>query len=244
LKHVEIDVPSAISFIKKLGHEKVYLIGHRFVLNLKKPLSLIVHFYASMGGGISCAYAGRSPEDIAGIVHLAGLYHYSLPYVDDLFKVYKSTCPKILQNILEMGAGLALRSAISLIGPSMSAALNLFSLPVVRPAMSSHRRPLNTRTANLEVAPPSSSFNTVLTHTSALLTRLRRQPIPVRTVVDLMLLARNLIPGPVDRVLLNYMYPSPWLPYSVEDPWHLIAESVESPSIGITLSISKMAMQV
>ena len=55
-EHIEYDVPDAIRFIKQLGHEKVFLVGH------------------SLGGAISCAVAGLIPGDIAGVVHVSWTY--------------------------------------------------------------------------------------------------------------------------------------------------------------------------
>jgi hypothetical protein len=43
---------------------------------------------------------------------------------------------------------------------------------------------------------------------------------------------------------MNCMYPSPWLPHSVEDPWSLVDLSCESPTFGIWLGINKMALRV
>ncbi|KAI8854550.1 Alpha/Beta hydrolase protein [Chytridium lagenaria] len=77
-EHVEVDVPSAIKFIKCIGpYEKVYLIGH------------------SMGGAISCAVAGHVPDEVAGIVHLAGLYHYTIPYMHDFSRLLPRSMPPI-----------------------------------------------------------------------------------------------------------------------------------------------------
>ncbi|KAI8593497.1 Alpha/Beta hydrolase protein [Geranomyces variabilis] len=53
-EYVEVDIPSAIQMIKRLGgYKQVYLIGH------------------SMGGALSCAVAGICPEDVAGVIHVS-----------------------------------------------------------------------------------------------------------------------------------------------------------------------------
>ncbi|KAJ3035296.1 hypothetical protein HDU99_010605, partial [Rhizoclosmatium hyalinum] len=89
-EHIEIDVPSAIAAIKRIGHEKVYLIGH------------------SMGGAISCAVAGHIPHDVAGVVHLAGLYHLTLPILGDAVDLYRATVPRVVQSIVSSSSGFAL----------------------------------------------------------------------------------------------------------------------------------------
>ncbi|KAJ3292783.1 hypothetical protein HDU76_007132 [Blyttiomyces sp. JEL0837] len=303
-EHVEIDVPSAIKFIKNIGHEKVYLIGH------------------SMGGAISCAVAGFIPEDVAGIVHLAGLYNYSLPYVGDIVDMYKAHCPEFVQGFIRAGAGFALRSALTILAPAISGLFNLLNPPQNLPAITAgpqsgsgessmtggsgsagaaavaamamagsdfslvrtnsqtflqpppphranggsapsiHFKPLSTSTASsltaspilapttaTAIPPPSPSLdlapkqNALVSATYSFITELRRQPIPLRSVVELCLFLRRFVPAPVEKVLMNCMYPSPWLPYSVEDPWSIVERAAESPTVGIWLGIQKMAVQ-
>ncbi|KAJ1550632.1 hypothetical protein HK096_005873 [Nowakowskiella sp. JEL0078] len=75
-EYVEIDIPSTIRFIQSLGsHEKVYLVGH------------------SLGGALSCAVASLMPNEIAGIVHLAGLYNPRVPVLSILNILVNSAYP-------------------------------------------------------------------------------------------------------------------------------------------------------
>ncbi|ORY48176.1 alpha/beta-hydrolase [Rhizoclosmatium globosum] len=163
-EHIEIDVPSAIAAIKRIGHEKVYLIGH------------------SMGGAISCAVAGHIPHDVAGVVHLAGL----------LSPEPSSDAPPV--GILHPAAQSSL--------PTLGAAAS------VRYAA----------------------------------TYIRRQIIPVRSIVDSMLFMRHFLPTTVSKALLNMLYPSPWLPYSVDDPASFVDLALESPTVGICVSMAKSAV--
>ncbi|RKO83561.1 Alpha/Beta hydrolase protein [Blyttiomyces helicus] len=101
--HVEVDLPSAIAFVKAVGpYEKVYLIGH------------------SLGGALSCAVAGMCPEDIAGVVHLAGLYHFSLPVFSEAIDLYKAYCPSLLQSTLYSSTSLVTRASQALLSPLLS----------------------------------------------------------------------------------------------------------------------------
>lgn len=314
-EHVESDVPSAINLIKSIGHEKVYLIGH------------------SMGGAISCAVAGFIPQDIAGIVHLAGLYHYSLPYIREIVDVYKSYCPEFVRGIVRTGSAFVAKSALRILRPAISTVFNLLNPPPQLPALGngvtsssdfiltvdnnssggsdwndgsdtgvisnslrhsvelkcptalqsiSQNIPagfLSTPTPTINIVPPpplpsvtpslpSSSSpllqpsppqsrrsqpslslvapkpNAVVATMYSFMTELRRRPIPVRTFVELFLVLRKFLPSALEKVLINrLMYPSPWMPYTIENPWSLLERAVESPTIGIYLGITKMAVQ-
>lgn len=58
--HVEADLPRAVdAALAASGERDVFLVGH------------------SMGGAISCAFAGRAPEKVRGIVTIAGLYDFA-----------------------------------------------------------------------------------------------------------------------------------------------------------------------
>ncbi|KAJ3219391.1 hypothetical protein HDU67_001610 [Dinochytrium kinnereticum] len=228
-EHVEVDVPSAIKFIKTIGrYEKVYLIGH------------------SMGGAISCAVAGHIPDDIAGIVHLAGLYHYTIPYVHDFLEFYRARCPTTVRNAIRTSAGIALRSAVSILSPTVSSLLHFLSPPpstrcIEAPATPSTPGSTESEGApNLQVAPPPNSLSAL---SRSLFVELRRKPIPLRSAVDFCLYLKKFVPTKVEKFLMNCMYPSPWLPYSVDDPWALVDMSAESPTIGIYIAITKMAVQ-
>ncbi|KAJ3102480.1 hypothetical protein HDU96_009613 [Phlyctochytrium bullatum] len=240
-EHVEIDVPSAINFIKAVGnYEKVYLIGH------------------SMGGAISCAVAGHVPDDVAGIVHLAGLYHYTLPYVSDVVDFYKSRVPQSVQNAISKSAGFALKSALSILTPTLSSLLHFLSPPSSLPgtasgpdtASSSSTSTTATNVGGGAAPTPSAENMQVARPTPSLLSRsrsvfveLRRRHLPVRSCVDAILFIRKFVPGPLERLLINCLHPSPWIPYSVDDPWSMVEQAAESPTIGIWLAIQKMAVR-
>ncbi|KAJ3415905.1 hypothetical protein HDV05_003746 [Chytridiales sp. JEL 0842] len=244
-EHVEIDVPCAINFIKKFGHSKVYLIGH------------------SMGGAISCASAGFNPENIAGIVHLAGLYHYSVPYLRDVTDIYKSYCPQTIQSVVSKSASFAVRSTIRLLAPAVNTVSTLLGGGQQQPSKSNVQPPPSTPTGKSSPSSPApsqpeysalenliSNEGRVVPHSSttvstalSLLTHLRRQHIPVRSVIDTLLFLKKFVPGPIERSLMECMYPSPWIPYSVEDPWAFVDESCESPSLGIWWGIGTMALR-
>ncbi|KAJ3109430.1 hypothetical protein HDU97_006675 [Phlyctochytrium planicorne] len=228
-EHVEVDVPSAIRFIKSIGkYDKVYLIGH------------------SMGGAISCAVAGHVPDEVAGIVHLAGLYHYTIPYVNDFLSLYRARCPKIVQNAITTGAGLALRSAVSILSPAISSLLHFLSPPSTLCIEGPTQDLVSTgpqdvaSSGQLLPVEPSGSLSSL---SRSLFVELRRKHIPLRSAVDFCLFLKKFIPSPIERMLMNCMYPSPWLPYSVDDPWSLVNLSCESPTVGIWLAINKMAVQ-
>lgn len=57
--HVEEDVPAAVgAALRESGERRVFLVGH------------------SLGGAIACAFAGRAPEQVRGVVTLSGLYTF------------------------------------------------------------------------------------------------------------------------------------------------------------------------
>ncbi|KAJ3195009.1 hypothetical protein HK101_001337 [Irineochytrium annulatum] len=218
-EHVEVDVPSAIDLIKIVGsHEKVYLIGH------------------SMGGAISCAVAGFMPDDVAGIVHLAGLYHFTIPYVNDVIDIYRATCPRFVQSIITATAGFAIRSAIRVLAPAASSVMNFLSPPDEQSVL---RTGIEPESLQLMATKPSS----IVLKVQKIVTDIRRQPIPLRTAVDLVMYIRRFIPKPIHVTLMNCMYPSPWLPYSLDDPMALVDRSAESPTIGIYLALTKMGVK-
>ncbi|KAJ3280175.1 hypothetical protein HK104_000855 [Borealophlyctis nickersoniae] len=210
-EYVEIDIPSAIDVIKRIGpYEKVYLIGH------------------SMGGALSCAVAGLHPNDVAGVVHLAGLYHFTLPFVGELFDFYRTYCPKVIKTILRDSTGLAFRSASSLFSP--------FITCLSDPTLNCPTVPSG---AVLDLA---SEKRHILLHVSNFITHLKRQPIPFRTGLEVALFLRRFVPARIEKAIMNVLYPSPWLPNSVEDPFGLLKASVESPTVGVYLSLARMAI--
>ncbi|KAI8616016.1 hypothetical protein BC830DRAFT_238671 [Chytriomyces sp. MP71] len=213
-EHIEVDVPSAIACIKRLGHEKVYLVGH------------------SMGGAISCAVAGRFPHDVAGVVHLAGLYHLTIPILGDVVDLYRANCPQVVQNIIQAGTSLAVRSLFYYLSPalhSISGALSPNEPVVALPPYHRHLVPSN---------PP----RTISSSAQYAVTYIRRQRVPIRPVVEALLYIRRFLPTAVSQAVMNMLYPSPWLPYSVEDPGTLTELSLESPTVGIMVSVGKLAL--
>ncbi|KAJ3393021.1 hypothetical protein HDU84_002961 [Entophlyctis sp. JEL0112] len=217
-EHIEIDVPAAISAIKKIGHEKVYLIGH------------------SMGGAISCAVAGLIPHDVAGVVHMAGLYHLTLPILADVVELYRAVCPKQLQNFLTSGTTYAIRSLYGMLSPTVSA---------ISSAITQER--------DAAISPPSVSMfhpaaqTSVSTRSAAafvyyVIAYIRRKHIPVRSVADAFLFAKRFLPDFVSNMVMNMLYPSPWLPYSVEDPALFVDNTLESPTVGVFLSIGTSSL--
>ncbi|KAJ3026446.1 UNVERIFIED_CONTAM: hypothetical protein HDU68_005652 [Siphonaria sp. JEL0065] len=216
-EHIEVDVPSAIACIKRMGHEKVYLVGH------------------SMGGAISCAVAGYIPNDIAGVVHLAGLYQLTaIPILGDLLDLYRSTCPPLMQNAISATAGFALRSFVHVFNPAISAISGVLS-PEASPNTPAIGGTHPATQPSLPPLGPSLSVRYIATY-------VRRQRLPVRPVVDGLLYVRQFLPNMVSKCILNMLYPSPWLPYSVEDPASFVDRALESPTIGICVSVGKSAL--
>ncbi|KAJ3065277.1 hypothetical protein HDU98_011340 [Podochytrium sp. JEL0797] len=211
-EHIEVDVPSAIAFIKaKYNHEKVYLVGH------------------SMGGAISCAVAGYMPHSIAGVVHLAGLYHLTLPILGDMIDLYHSTLPTIVKSAVSTGTQFFLRSVFHLFNPAVSTISGILS-------PDEHPFPI---TGFHPPSPPPTQGPAATVRYMA--NYIRRQHIPVRSIVDTLLALRHVLPTAASKVILNMLYPSPWLPYSVEDPISFVDTALESPTIGICLSVGKSA---
>ncbi|KAI9352820.1 Alpha/Beta hydrolase protein [Obelidium mucronatum] len=216
-EHIEIDVPSAITCIKKMGHSKVLLIGH------------------SMGGAIACAVAGHIPHEVAGVVHLAGLYQLTtLPILRDVLDLYRSNCPDRVQTLISTTATFALRSFVRIFNPAITAISGVLSPDPLSNVPSIGRfHPAAQTSLPTQGAAASARY---------LATYIRRQRIPVRPVVDSLLFVRHFMPTVVSKAILNMLYPSPWLPYSVEDPVSFVDRALESPTVGICVSVSKSAL--
>lgn len=196
----------------------------------------------SMGGALSCAVAGLYPEDIAGIVHLAGLYHYTLPGVSEIIDIYKGFCPRPVKAVIRGTTTIAVRSVSAVLSPVISGLLYLLGSnnKATASAESESENDLLQRQRTLTQQQQSS--NDILSYTRQFLTHLRRQPIPFRSALSVALFVRRFVPAYIEKAIMNTVYPSPWVPNSVEDPWGLMKASVESPSIGIYLSIAQMAI--
>ncbi|KAJ3143377.1 hypothetical protein HDU90_000137 [Geranomyces variabilis] len=242
-EYVEVDIPSAIQMIKRLGgYKQVYLIGH------------------SMGGALSCAVAGICPEDVAGVIHLAGLYHYTLPGLSEVIDLYRAFCPRPIKAVVRTSSSIAARSASAVLSPVISGVsyvlgVNSSTAPTTTPAAA--RRSSSTATCTSESAGSISTDNDaqqqslitaepsrppILHYTHQFITHLKRQPIPLKTGLNVLLFLRQFVPERIEKALMNAMYPSPWVANSVEDPWGLMKASVESPSVGVYLSIAQMAL--
>ncbi|KAJ3179896.1 hypothetical protein HDU87_002464 [Geranomyces variabilis] len=244
-EYVEVDIPSAIQMIKRLGgYKQVYLIGH------------------SMGGALSCAVAGICPEDVAGVIHLAGLYHYTLPGLSEVIDLYKAFCPRPIKAVVRTSSSIAARSASAVLSPVISGVgyvlgVNSSSAAPTTPAAA--RRPSTSVISISETAGSSSTDNDaqqqrrslitaepsrppILHYTHQFITHLKRQPIPLKTGLNVLLFLRQFVPERIEKALMNAWYPSPWVANSVEDPWGLMKASVESPSVGVYLSIAQMAL--
>ncbi|KAJ3157027.1 hypothetical protein HDU89_002437 [Geranomyces variabilis] len=242
-EYVEVDIPSAIQMIKRLGgYKQVYLIGH------------------SMGGALSCAVAGICPEDVAGVIHLAGLYHYTLPGLSEVIDLYKAFCPRPIKAVVRTSSAIAARSASAVLSPVISGVgyvlgVNSSTAPTTTPAAA--RRSSSTATCTSESGGSISTDNDaqqqslitaepsrppILHYTHQFMTHLKRQPIPLKTGLNVLLFLRQFVPERIEKALMNAMYPSPWVANSVEDPWGLMKASVESPSVGVYLSIAQMAL--
>ncbi|KAJ3166934.1 hypothetical protein HDU88_003023 [Geranomyces variabilis] len=241
-EYVEVDIPSAIQMIKRLGgYKQVYLIGH------------------SMGGALSCAVAGICPEDVAGVIHLAGLYHYTLPGLSEVIDLYKAFCPRPIKAVVRTSSSIAARSASAVLSPVISGVgyvlgVNSSTTPTTPAAA---RRSSSTASCTSESGGSISTDNDpqqqslitaepsrppILHYTHQFMTHLKRQPIPLKTGLNVLLFLRQFVPERIEKALMNAMYPSPWVANSVEDPWGLMKASVESPSVGVYLSIAQMAL--
>ncbi|KAI8820984.1 uncharacterized protein EV422DRAFT_48298 [Fimicolochytrium jonesii] len=227
-EYVEVDIPSALSTIKRIGgYSKVYLIGH------------------SMGGALSCAVAGLYPDDVAGVIHLAGLYHYTLPGLSEAIDLYKAFCPGPIKALVRGSTELAVRSVSAVVSPIVHGVSYVIGgnaagdYRTQRPALPPPPR-LNGLSPATPLPPPKQPA--ILEYARQFLTHLKRQPIPVRSWISSLIFLRRFVPGRVEKAIMNAVYPSPWVPNSVEDPWGLMKASVESPSVGIYLSIAQMAI--
>ncbi|KAJ3084512.1 hypothetical protein HK102_000631, partial [Quaeritorhiza haematococci] len=183
-EYVESDIPSAIACIKAItAHQKVYIIGH------------------SMGGLLSCAFAGMSPEDVCGVVHVAGVYQMRIPGIDTLANIYNNHVSDRVKALIRTGASATYKGMTKLVQ------------------------------AKLSISPYLSSF----------LTNLKRQQIPLRTVISIAsFLKAHVLPSQVAETGIEHL--GPWLPYTVEDPWKILDTAVESPSVGTYLGLLKMML--
>ncbi|KAI9005414.1 hypothetical protein BC832DRAFT_592524 [Gaertneriomyces semiglobifer] len=205
---IEIDIPSAIRFVKSLGpYNKVYLIGH------------------SMGAALSCAVAGLYPEDVAGVVHLAGLYHYTLVGFSEIMEVYRAFCPGLVQSLMGTSAALATKG-ISLLTTGLATAISHAT------GKSSNETSNNTVVAKYQPESTAAAF----------VTYCKRQALPFRLGVSLMMKLRKFVPSRIEKAVMNAAYPSLWVPNSVEDPWGVMSTSVENPTLGIYFDITRTAI--
>ncbi|KAJ3131047.1 hypothetical protein HK100_006921 [Physocladia obscura] len=229
-EHIEFDVPAAIAAIKRMGHEKVYLIGH------------------SMGGAISCAVAGYIPDDVAGVVHLAGLYQFTPPIIGDLRDFYRATCPPALQSLFAAGTTFGIRSLYSVLSPPLNIASRVVSTlnsSLSIKAGSNHSE--TDKKSSISVYCPTTrslvSRRGVVASAQYVAAYIRRQHLPIRSIVDGLLFARKFVPDIVSKVIMNVLlYPSPWLPYSIEHPASFIDMTLESPTIGIVISVGTSSL--
>ncbi|KAJ3021739.1 hypothetical protein HKX48_007908 [Thoreauomyces humboldtii] len=236
-EYVDVDIPSAINMIKQIGgYSKVYLIGH------------------SMGGALSCAVAGICPDDIAGVIHLAGLYHYTLPGLSEVIDLYKAFCPSPIKAVVRTSTNLAARSVAAVLSPVVSTVSYILgnSETKIRVAPSDlapaagvdnyEPGPGALMTTSNALMPSAVPLPPALNYPQQFLTHLKRQPIPVKTALNALLFIRQFVPGRIEKAFMNAIYPSPWVANSVEDPWGLMKASVESPSVGVYCSIAQMAI--
>ncbi|KAJ3121886.1 hypothetical protein HK098_003305 [Nowakowskiella sp. JEL0407] len=206
VEYVEHDIPTAIKFIQKLllGTSKIYLIGH------------------SLGGALSLAVTGVIPNDIAGVVHLAGLYNPRVPVLVDMIEMYEKLCPSWIKGMIEWSVVKSLKAVESML------------------TSKEEPRPFEAQTDNTNRVESKKCHGRCNSrYMGKFLDYLSRQPIPVRTGVEMLLYMRKFVPDSVLEFFVHNAYPSPWLPYSLEDPFGLLEQSAESPSIGITLSVAK-----
>ncbi|KAI8911984.1 hypothetical protein DFJ77DRAFT_84486 [Powellomyces hirtus] len=201
------------------------------------------------------------------ILQLAGLYHYTLPGLSEIIDLYKAFCPRPIKAVVRTSSTLAVRTASAVLSPVMSGASYVLgmngskSIPATQPSSNgkatdtpsstdasasnsdaNEHGPTPSQMEAASLIPPPPPRPPLLHYTQQFVTHLKRQPIPVKTGLNIMLFLRQFVPERIEKALMNALYPSPWVANSVEDPWGLMKASVESPSVGVYLSIAQMAI--
>ena len=174
--------------------------------------------------------------------------------------------PTAVQNAVNSCTGFLLRSTaqvastiISAINHSTSSNSIIFETIQQRKNINYNNPDININENSLKrqfegqtLSPSICNNNTslkIVGKASRLISELRRQHIPIRFFLDIILYGRNLfiplIPETIDKFLVNCWVPfSPWLPYSVDDPLELMYMTAESCTIGILISLYELGFQV
>ncbi|KAJ3046456.1 hypothetical protein HK097_000847 [Rhizophlyctis rosea] len=236
-EYVEHDIPDAIQAIKAIGgHRKVYLIGH------------------SMGGALSCAAAGLWANDIAGVVHLAGLYEWGMPIAHAIEKAYEHYAPEpvksLLRTVRKYGKD-PLRAVLSPIADYCSDAIGP-PIPAEHLSLDQLKQGLPYDLSDvLRIKDPYSEMERfigvrrsyVKAHLSRAIRATMRLPLPFRELIGMVLLAKRIVPRPIEKWILDRSSASLWVKDALEDPYGLIAASLENPSWGVSLSMIRLGLE-
>ncbi|KAI8927520.1 Alpha/Beta hydrolase protein [Entophlyctis helioformis] len=206
---ITVDLPTVIQFVKAIGgYKSIFLMGH------------------SMGAALCCAYAGNNPEDVAGVIHLAGLYHFSVPIAGHLLQM------------IPVGVRHALRNLTDTVESILFKCLSLG-----RASDESARAVQRQPTPSASALAVDTSSRPRLTQTEKWLISWAKTPIPLIGALDVGLQFGRLLPKSyTDYVLHKLMFPSPWLPFACENPAPFLKLCTENPTLGLYLSLIKMAL--
>ena len=186
------DIPTVVQFIKSLtGYPKITLIGH------------------SMGAALCCGFAGLHPEDVASIVNIAGLYHYSVPIVNRL--------PELIPS--------PMKSAINIFSSAFD---TLVVYPVKKILSRSSTRPGDSRLSSRNSASRKPS------QISRWLSVLWKQNLPVLEFFSILFALERVLP--VERIL-NKLMINVSRPFACRSLSSFVRSCTESPSIGVSLSL-------
>ncbi len=144
---------------------------------------------------------------------MAGLYHYSLPILGSLIEIFREKCPQRLKKPIR-----------SLLDTS----IDWFQY-AAQPLLSSIFR----------FADKLTNHNL-----SGLIDRLKRLPVPLKTITQLVTQEKLLNLSKENRIqLMNSAYlPLPWKPFSITDLFGFLNQTVESPSLGVIMSVFSIAL--
>lgn len=207
-EYVDVDIPSAIHAITRIsGCEKVFLIGH------------------SLGGALCCAVAGAHPHLVSGVVHLAGLYDFSLPFVEEILEVVNRASSKAIPGWarkMMRQCTARVTNMISRLTTSSNDKMDSGSLVTVKTDWS------------------CASESKICKFLRKVVADVRRQPLPLRIGVDVLNGLKKVLPRRLENWIAQCEVA--WAAGSIEDVYTFLDESFESPSIGVALDIAQMGV--
>ncbi|KAJ3037020.1 hypothetical protein HDV00_002153 [Rhizophlyctis rosea] len=236
-EYVEVDIPCALNAIKMIGgYQRIFLVGH------------------SMGGALSCATAGLWRSDVAGVIHLAGLYEWGMPIVAAIESMYTRWAPGPV-DILTRGARWVGKTALEctimpflklcndIVGPPAPESLTLERLKEGIDLGASDLAHFSNHQNGILERVLGVNLRYAKAHMSRYINHVMRYPLPFRQGIMALLYVKRFVPKAIEKVILDQSSSALWVKDALEDPYGMMSASLENPTWGVSLSMIKMGFE-